>query len=122
MNLLRLAGPFLLEKEEDRVLLIKAVLHASDISNPVRPFHVNCVMSTSVHREFRSGSTSFMPCWVSSCNVYADSNMEMAGNNTNDGSFIQLVVSSGTCSIGQGKFAGQPLLSKDCRHRVVLNF
>ena len=46
-------GPFLLEKEEDRVLLIKAVLHASDISNPVRPFHVNCVMSTSVHREFR---------------------------------------------------------------------
>lgn len=50
------SGPFLLEKEEDRVLLIKAVLHASDISNPVRPFHVNCVMSTSVHREFRSGS------------------------------------------------------------------
>ena len=48
-----LPGPFLLEKEEDRVLLIKAVLHASDISNPIRPFHVNCVMSTSVHREFR---------------------------------------------------------------------
>ena len=47
------AGPFALEKEEDRVLLIKAVLHASDISNPVRPFHVNCVMSNSVHREFR---------------------------------------------------------------------
>lgn len=55
-------GPFLLEKEEDRVLLIKAVLHASDISNPVRPFHVNCVMSTSVHREFRSGSTSCLLC------------------------------------------------------------
>ena len=47
------AGPFLMEKEEDRVLLVKAVLHAADISNPVRPFHVNCVMSTSVHREFR---------------------------------------------------------------------
>lgn len=49
-------GPFLLEKEEDRSLLIKAVLHASDISNPVRPFHVNCVMSSSVHREFRWAS------------------------------------------------------------------
>ncbi|DBB04290.1 TPA: hypothetical protein ACH3X1_012787 [Trebouxia sp. C0004] len=48
------AGPFLMEKEEDRVLLVKAVLHAADISNPVRPFHVNCVMSTSVHREFRA--------------------------------------------------------------------
>jgi len=50
---MRTAGPFLMEKEEDRVLLVKAVLHAADISNPVRPFHVNCVMSTSVHREFR---------------------------------------------------------------------
>ena len=61
------SGPFLLEKEEDRVLLIKAVLHASDISNPVRPFHVNCVMSTSVHREFRYSSESAVSCSCATC-------------------------------------------------------
>ena len=60
----RRAGPFLLEKEEDRVLLIKAVLHASDISNPVRPFHVNCVMSTSVHREFRCAAFLLTPTFL----------------------------------------------------------
>ncbi len=47
------AGAFSIEKEEDRLLLIKAIIHAADISNPVRPFHVNCVLSSGVHREFR---------------------------------------------------------------------
>eukprot|EP00891_Asterochloris_glomerata_P009655 jgi/Astpho2/9655/gw1.00146.70.1_t len=45
---------FSIEKEEDRLLLIKAIIHAADISNPVRPFHVNCVLSSGVHREFRA--------------------------------------------------------------------
>ena len=52
-----LAGAFSIEKEEDRLLLIKAIIHAADISNPVRPFHVNCVLSSGVHREFRWAST-----------------------------------------------------------------
>ena len=47
------AGAFSIEKEEDRLMLIKAIIHAADISNPVRPFHVNCVLSSGVHREFR---------------------------------------------------------------------
>ena len=38
-------------------MLIKAIIHAADISNPVRPFHVNCVLSSGVHREFRWVST-----------------------------------------------------------------
>ena len=52
------AGAFSIEKEEDRLLLIKAIIHAADISNPVRPFHVNCVLSSGVHREFR---------WLAAC-------------------------------------------------------
>ena len=46
-------APWAVDKEEDRLMLVKAILHAADISNPVRPFHINCVMSNAVHREFR---------------------------------------------------------------------
>ncbi|KXZ43213.1 hypothetical protein GPECTOR_97g751 [Gonium pectorale] len=42
------------ENESDRVLLSKVVLHAADIGNAVRPFHVNHAMSRRVHREFES--------------------------------------------------------------------
>lgn len=41
------------ERPEDRQLLIKIVLHAADLSSPVRPFAVNCIWSQKVHREFQ---------------------------------------------------------------------
>ena len=34
-------------------MLIKAILHAADIGNAVRPFTVNEAMSKRVHREFQ---------------------------------------------------------------------
>ncbi|EFJ40838.1 hypothetical protein VOLCADRAFT_99277 [Volvox carteri f. nagariensis] len=42
------------DNESDRLLLIKIILHAADIGNAVRPFHVNHVMSRRVHREFEA--------------------------------------------------------------------
>lgn len=49
-----------------------------------------------------------------SCNVYADSNIYIAGNDTNDSGGVQLMVSSGISSVDKGRFAWQPFLSKDC--------
>lgn len=40
---------------EDRVFLCKAVLHAADISNPVRSFEVDLFMAERVQEEFKSG-------------------------------------------------------------------
>ncbi|KAG2484698.1 hypothetical protein HYH03_016527 [Edaphochlamys debaryana] len=42
------------ESESDRLLFLKVALHAADIGNAVRPFHVNHAMSRRVHREFES--------------------------------------------------------------------
>uniref|UniRef100_A0A7S3R908 PDEase domain-containing protein n=2 Tax=Dunaliella tertiolecta TaxID=3047 RepID=A0A7S3R908_DUNTE len=42
------------ESEADRMLLIKVLLHAADIGNAVRPFHVNQIMSRRVHKEFEA--------------------------------------------------------------------
>ncbi|KAF5830910.1 hypothetical protein DUNSADRAFT_13899 [Dunaliella salina] len=36
------------------MLLIKVLLHAADIGNAVRPFHVNQIMSRRVHKEFEA--------------------------------------------------------------------
>ncbi|GLC43173.1 hypothetical protein PLESTB_000855000 [Pleodorina starrii] len=44
------------DNEADRLLLIKMILHAADIGNAVRPFHVNHAMSKRVHREFEAQS------------------------------------------------------------------
>lgn len=38
--------------EADRLLLIKVMLHAADIGNPVLPFNINKAWSEKVHREF----------------------------------------------------------------------
>ena len=43
---------FLPEDEADRLLLSKVIMHAADIGNAVRPFHVNNIMSQRVHLEF----------------------------------------------------------------------
>ncbi|GAX82496.1 hypothetical protein CEUSTIGMA_g9923.t1 [Chlamydomonas eustigma] len=40
------------ESESDRQILIKAILHAADIGNAIRPFEVNDAMSKRVHKEF----------------------------------------------------------------------
>ncbi|PNW74351.1 hypothetical protein CHLRE_13g605100v5 [Chlamydomonas reinhardtii] len=42
------------DSEADRLLLLKVSLHAADIGNAVRPFHVNHAMSRRVHREFEA--------------------------------------------------------------------
>ncbi|GIM17067.1 hypothetical protein Vretimale_19613 [Volvox reticuliferus] len=42
------------DSEPDRLLLTKVILHAADIGNAVRPFHVNHAMSRRVHREFEA--------------------------------------------------------------------
>ncbi|KAG2432321.1 hypothetical protein HYH02_013041 [Chlamydomonas schloesseri] len=42
------------DNEADRLLLLKVSLHAADIGNAVRPFHVNHAMSARVHREFEA--------------------------------------------------------------------
>ena len=49
------APAFSVDKEEDRGLLNKIILHAADISNPVRATTVNLAMSQLVHAEFRCG-------------------------------------------------------------------
>ena len=41
------------ECEEDRLLLVNAILHAADIGNGIRPFEINDAMSKRVHREFQ---------------------------------------------------------------------
>ena len=38
---------------EDRLLMVKTVVHAADLANPARPFPINCYMSTAIHAEFR---------------------------------------------------------------------
>ena len=42
---------------EERVLLCNAILHAADISNPVRSFDVDYFMSERVQQEFKSVSS-----------------------------------------------------------------
>ncbi|GBG00359.1 cAMP phosphodiesterase [Raphidocelis subcapitata] len=43
---------FAADNEADRALLTKAILHAADIANPVRPFRTALVMAHRVHEEF----------------------------------------------------------------------
>lgn len=37
---------------EDRLLLVKTIVHAADLANPTRPFPLNCFMSACIHAEF----------------------------------------------------------------------
>ena len=44
--------PFDLSNDEDRLFLAKHLIHASDISNSVRPIHINSIISTYIAEEF----------------------------------------------------------------------
>ena len=37
---------------EDRLMLVKTIVHAADLANPTRPFPINCFMSACIHAEF----------------------------------------------------------------------
>ena len=37
---------------EDRLLLVKTIVHAADLANPTRPFVINCALSACIHAEF----------------------------------------------------------------------
>lgn len=41
------------DNSDDCLLLVRAILHAADLSNPARPFPINAAMVQCLHTEFR---------------------------------------------------------------------